>query len=174
MPQVDGISLLRSLRQRGYDQPALFLTGHANPIFEEHGLKEGAIDFVDKSKNFGIIAQRLKIALQSTVKKSDAVAMGVSFDGLRITWHDQIVDLTATEARVVRLLVDQAGRDVSYRAIYDSAKGDGFHAGDGTDGYRANVRSIVRRIRRRFQTLDPAFEAIESFPGVGYRWRIEP
>ena len=49
--------------------------------------------------------------------------------------------------------------------------GSGFQSGSGSDGYRSNVRGFIKRIRRKFETSDAAFEAIENYPGFGYRWR---
>ena len=47
----------------------------------------------------------------------------------------------------------------------------GFIAGSGTDGYRANVRSVIKRTGNKFRALDPAFDEIESYTGFGYCWR---
>ncbi|MFY8105381.1 MAG: winged helix-turn-helix domain-containing protein [Elstera sp.] len=91
----------------------------------------------------------------------------------RIEWRSRRVDLTLSEFRVVQLLVDRAGQDASYRDIYDTVKGIGFIAGTGTDGYRANVRAMVKRIRQKFKEADPQFTAIHNYPGFGYRWISE-
>jgi two-component system, OmpR family, response regulator ChvI len=93
------------------------------------------------------------------------------FDGARVVWRGSPVPLTPTEVRMVRLLAERAGRDVGYREIYDAARGQGFVAGSGTDGYRTNVRAAIRRIRQKFRDLDPEFDAIEAYAGYGYRWR---
>ena len=42
--------------------------------------------------------------------------------------------------------------------------------GSGEDGYRANVRSIIKRIRKKFLQCDETFAEIENFAGLGYRW----
>ncbi len=91
----------------------------------------------------------------------------------RIEWRGRRVDLTLSEFRVVQLLVDRAGQDASYRDIYDTVKGIGFIAGTGTDGYRANVRAMVKRIRQKFKEADTQFTAIHNYPGFGYRWISE-
>ena len=46
-----------------------------------------------------------------------------------------------------------------------------FMAGFGTDGYLVNVRSAMKRIRKKFLALDPSFAEIENFAAVGYAWR---
>jgi|SRR5580704_2863072 hypothetical protein len=56
--------------------------------------------------------------------------------------------LTKREYKIVHLLVSNVGRWVTYRAIYDCMHYDGFIAGGGDDGYRGNVRSAIKRIRK--------------------------
>jgi two-component system, OmpR family, response regulator ChvI len=178
MPDVDGPEVLRQLRNNGHQVPVLFLTGHNQPIYEEAALAGGAVDFVDKSKSFSIILQRLKLALAGAKGGGSAgappvsEASGIAFDNdsARAFWLGRQVDLTLTEFKVVKLLVAKAGRDVSYREIYDLVRGEGFQAGAGEEGYRANVRAIVKRIRQKFRDVDDNFETIENYPGFGYRW----
>ncbi|WP_298722860.1 response regulator transcription factor [uncultured Ferrovibrio sp.] len=177
MPDPDGPATLEKLRAAGHDFPVLFLTGLNQPIFEEKGLKLGAIDFVDKSKSFAIILQRLRIALTTKQPAANPAAeqgpTGLMLDvaSARAAWNGQQVDLTHGEFKVVQLLAQRIGRDVGYREIYDAVRGAGFEAGQGPDGYRANVRAMVKRIRQKFRDLDPDFDAIETYPGFGYRWR---
>jgi len=176
MPDVDGPEVLRQLRANGHDVPVIFLTGHNQPIYEEAALAGGAVDFVDKSKSFSIILQRLKLALAGAKGTPGPAAAepakGITFDhdSARAFWQGQQVDLTLSEYKVVKLLVVKAGHDVSYREIYDLVRGEGFQAGAGEEGYRANVRAIVKRIRQKFRDVDSNFEAIENYPGFGYRW----
>jgi len=35
----------------------------------------------------------------------------------------------------------------------------------------ATITSHIKRIRRKFEALDPAFDAIQTVYGMGYRWR---
>jgi two-component system, OmpR family, response regulator ChvI len=69
------------------------------------------------------------------------------------------------------LLASNAGRYVTYRAIYDRLHYEGFAAGRGADGHRTNVRSAIKRIRNRFHVLDPTFDETENYQGFGYLWR---
>ena len=75
---------------------------------------------------------------------------------------------------IVRFLAIQSGGDVTYRQIYDIVRGKDFVAGYGADGYRANVRSFIKRIRKKFRDVDSEFEQIENYPGYGYRWLDAP
>jgi len=174
MPDIDGPALVRKLRAAGQTIPVVFLTGHSEAMFEEAALACGAADFVDKSKTFSIVLRRLKLALGAAKRPADSAAVlaGITFDdgSARIYWRGERVDLTLGEFKVVRFLVAQAGKDVPYRAIYDVLRGEGFHAGAGDDGFRANVRAMVKRIRQAFRNVDDSFDMIENYPGFGYRW----
>jgi two-component system response regulator ChvI len=86
----------------------------------------------------------------------------------RVLWRQQDVGLTLTEYKIVQRLVSQKGEPVTYRAIYDTAHYEGFVAG--SDGYNTNVRSIVKRIRKKFLAIDSAFAEIKNEERVGYRW----
>jgi two-component system, OmpR family, response regulator ChvI len=181
MPDLDGPAVLRQLRASGSQTPILFLTGHSQPIYEEAALVQGAVDFIDKSRSFAIILQRLKLAIGGAKNGGEAISepnvaagahgpLFLDVGSARAMWRDTQVDLTLTEFKVVQLLAGRAGRDVSYREIYDVVRGAGFRAGSGEDGYRANVRALVKRVRQKFRAIDPEFTALENYPGFGYRW----
>ncbi len=182
MPGIDGLSVLRRLRAAGIEAPILFLTGHNQPIYEEAALGSGAVDFIDKSKSFAIILQRLRLAVGRgstgpatagavpTVLEATDQILTMDTASARAFWRGHQVDLTIGEFRVVRLLAERAGRDVSYREIYDAVRGEGFLAGSGEEGYRANVRAMVKRIRQKFRGVDENFDALANYPGFGYRW----
>lgn len=86
-------------------------------------------------------------------------------------WKGQAVRLTASEFKVVELLA-RTGGYVSQREVYETVRGPGFHAGNGPDGYRINVRTMLRRIRQKFIALDPRFDGIKTVTDVryGYQW----
>jgi len=71
----------------------------------------------------------------------------------------------------VHILASNVGRYLTYREIYDLQYYEGFIAGSGDDGYRTNVRSTIKRIRKKFCKLDSTFSEIENSTALGYRWR---
>jgi len=88
------------------------------------------------------------------------------------TWIDSEPSLSLTcEYRIVHLLASNVGSFVTYRAVYDRLRHEGFIAGDGANGYRVNVRSAIKRIRNKFRDVDPTFDRIENYAGFGYCWK---
>ena len=81
--------------------------------------------------------------------------------------------LTINEFQIVHAMARHAGKNVSYREIYDLVRGEGFTAGQGPQGFRQNVRTFIKRIRQKFKDADADFDGIINYPGFGYRWRLD-
>lgn len=178
MPGMTGFDLLKQLRGAGITTPTLFLTSHDDVLYEESALREGAADFVGKTRSFAILRHRIERVLGAVAAPPSnevsvpSVIGALTLDSAqhRATWGDKVIELTLGEYRAVQLLAT-SGRDVSYREIYDTMRGENFIAGAGPEGYRANVRALVKRIRQKFAEADANFAAIENYPGYGYRWK---
>lgn len=185
MPGIDGLGVLQALREARIETPIVFLTMLGEEIYEEAALKWGAVDFIDKSRRLSIILKRLKLitdgpkvqgAGEGESAESPVLRLGpleLRSDIRRAFWRDNQVDLTLTEFAIVHYMVLRPGADVTYRQIYDLVRGKDFVAGYGPDGYRSNVRSFIKRIRKKFREVDSEFDHIDNYPGFGYRWREE-
>jgi two-component system response regulator ChvI len=181
MPGMNGLELLRSLRQSGNTTPAIFLTMLHDDIYEEAALKGGAVDFIDKSRRLSILIKRLQLIAEGARPTPDAGGqhgddlhlgpLSLRFDINRASWRGTPIDLTLTEFKIVALLARRAGEDVSYRDIYDIVHGKDFVAGYGDQGYRPNVRTFIKRIRKKFHAVDPEFAHIYNYAGFGYCYR---
>lgn len=178
MPGLNGIDVLKTLRARGIEAPVIFLTVLTDEAYEEAALAGGAVDFMDKSRSFSILHRRMEVIARG-VKRGDPEAPTIIERGplvlrmatKRAAWRGAAVELTVREFDIVAALAMRAGEDVAFRQIYDAVHGHGFLAGDGDEGLRATVRAIIKRLRTKFKAVDPDFDAIETFPGFGYRWR---
>jgi two-component system response regulator ChvI len=174
-----GIDLLVELHRQGVDVPLVLLTDRAPPAHESLALDKGAVDVICKSRGSEVLARRLKRVVKASNRtdqpRSDrAMICGKLLlrpDISRAYWKDADLDLTLGEYNIVHLLVSNVGKYITYRAVYDRLRHEGFIAGDGPDGYRANVRSAIKRIRNKFRALDPTFDEIENYAGFGYCWK---
>src|SRR5579872_2213720 len=180
MPEMNGLEVLQTLRQHGMTTPTIFLTALSDDVHEEAALSGGAVDYVDKSRISSILVKRIELiaARQKTLPDSERqneVQLGgltLRFEAHRALWQGAAVDLTHTEFRMVSRLALRAGEDVAYRELYDLVHGKGFVAGCGEHGYRTNVRTFIKRIRKKFRAIDPSFSCIENYGGFGYRWAV--
>ena len=174
--KMSSIDLLGELPRLGLDVPIVLLTGEASPAHECLALDKGAIDVIGKSRGSEVLAKRLKGVVKTfgrtdqpraggcMAEAGEVVAQAQTMicgklllrpDVSRAYWKDADLGLTLGEYNIVYLLASNVGRYMTYRAIYDRLHYEGFIAGSGADGYRANVRSVIKRIRNKFRSLDP-------------------
>ena len=182
MPEMNGLEVLHQLRERGIAAPVIFLTALSDDTHEEAALAGGAVDFIDKSRRVRILMKRIGLIVEAQKASPEPVHAPASqirlgelelrFDTHRASWRGQVVDLTLTEFRMVSRLAMKPGEDVSYRELYDLVHGKDFVAGYGSEGYRTNVRTFIKRIRKKFRSLDDTFASIENYASFGYRWKI--
>ena len=178
MPGMTGIDVLQAMRRANIDIPVIFLTVLSDQVYEEAGLLGGAVDFIEKSRSFSILLRRIELILDGRKAPESGERAGITEHGKlaldhdchRAAWAGTQLGLTLTEFKIVAMLAENSGRDISYREIYDIVHGEGFVAGDGEIGYRTNVRAFIKRIRQKFRDTDPDFTAIQNYPGFGYRW----
>jgi two-component system response regulator ChvI len=162
------IELLGKLHRLGFNVPVVLLAGSAAPTFECLALDEGAVDVILKSRGLDVLARRLK-GVVKIIGRTDRPQPGEPMmcgklllcpDVGRACWEGVDAGLTLGEYNIVHLLALNAGRYVTYRAIYDRLHYEGFIGGSGPDGYRCNVRSAIKRIRIKFGAYDSAFRSL--------------
>ena len=172
LPEMSGFELLGALRERGIGLPVIFLTGYAMVERELQALDRGAVDFVDKARGAEVLAHRLRVIIEgqralpvgTTPETERHGDLTLHPSTARALWRQRDVGLTITEYKIVVRLVSHKGEPQTYRALYDTAHYAGFVAGSGEHGYYTNVRSLMKRIRRKFLAVDSGFSEIRNVP----------
>ena len=163
------LDLLIKLQRQGVTVPVVFLGARALPA-----------QAVSKLQGLEGLAKRLRsVALKACGPTDHAPHEGPMICGRlhlrsedrRAYWNGLDVGVSFREYDLLHMLVSDVGQYKTYRAIYDRLHYVGFIAGSGSDGYRANVRTVIKRIRNKFRAIDPAFDEIESYTAFGYCWR---
>ncbi|MDO1584698.1 response regulator transcription factor [Rhizobium oryzicola] len=186
MPRMDGMELLRRLRQKS-DIPVIFLTSKDEEIDELFGLKMGADDFITKPFSQRLLVERVKAILRrSSNRDAQAAAPGavkasggadqqartlergqLAMDQERhtCTWKGEPVTLTVTEFLILHSLAQRPGVVKSRDALMDAAYDEQVYVDDRT------IDSHIKRLRKKFKMVDVDFDMIETLYGVGYRFR---
>jgi two-component system, OmpR family, response regulator ChvI len=185
MPRMDGMELLRRLRQKS-DIPVIFLTSKDEEIDELFGLKMGADDFITKPFSQRLLVERVKAVLRRVSSREAAAASGSSapkngavlqarslergqlaMDQERhtCTWKGEPVTLTVTEFLILHSLAQRPGVVKSRDALMDAAYDEQVYVDDRT------IDSHIKRLRKKFKMVDTDFDMIETLYGVGYRFR---
>ncbi|NMG37917.1 response regulator [Chelativorans sp. ZYF759] len=178
MPRMDGMELLRRLRQKT-DLPVIFLTSKDDEIDELFGLKMGADDFIKKPFSQRLLVERVKAVLRRAGAK-EAGAMKPAGQQARslergqlvmdqerhtCTWKGEPVTLTVTEFLILHSLAQRPGVVKSRDSLMDSAYDEQVYVDDRT------IDSHIKRLRKKFKAVDDSFDMIETLYGVGYRFR---
>lgn len=177
MPRMDGLELLRRLRQTG-DLPVIFLTSKDEEIDELMGLNAGADDYIRKPFSQRLLLERVRAVLRRAESRKTCAISGeprkealirgkLALDPQRheCTWDSKPVRLTVTEFLILQCLAQRPGFVKSRDNLMDAAYDDQVYVDDRT------IDSHIKRLRKKFKSVDEDFDAIETLYGVGYRYR---
>ena len=185
MPEMDGMELLRRVREVGgpvCTMPIIFLTSKDDELDEALGLAMGADDYITKPFSQRLLIARIRAILrrqdlergQSTpgeesLEEELIVRGRLTMDPARhkVLWAGKDVTLTVTEFLILEVLAQRPGVVKSRNQLLDVAYQDDVYVDDRT------IDSHIKRVRRKFRTVDPDFDAIETLYGVGYRFGEE-
>ena len=176
MPRMDGMELLRRVRQHTA-LPVIFLTSKDDEADEEAGLETGADDYIAKPFSLRLLVARIRAILRrgdapptdgaggDQTRPAEAIARGrLTMDPARhhVTWDDRPVSLTVTEFLLLEALAARPGVIKSRNQLMDAAYQDDVFVDDRT------VDSHIKRMRRKFRSVDREFSAISTLYGAGY------
>ena len=176
MPRMDGLELLRRLRQANENLPVIFLTSKDEEIDELMGLNAGADDYVRKPFSQRLLLERVRAVLRraegkpaggAEAKKESLVRGKLALDPQRheCTWEGKPVRLTVTEFLILQALAQRPGFVKSRDSLMDAAYDDQVYVDDRT------IDSHIKRLRKKFKVVADDFDAIETLYGVGYRYK---
>jgi two-component system, OmpR family, response regulator len=165
-----GFDLCRDLRAMSAELPIIFLTARDSELDAVSGLRLGADDFLTKDVSLPHLAARVAAlfrridALRRPDNAAEIVRRGaLSIDGekMQTTWNGSAVTLSLTEFWIVHALARNPGHVKNRQQLMDAAN---VVLDDNT------ITSHIKRVRRKFQQVDAAFDAIQTVYGMGYRW----
>jgi two-component system response regulator ChvI len=180
LPRLDGLEICRRLRSRSESLPIIFVTSREEEFDRVLGLEIGADDYLCKPFSMRELMARVKVLLRrAAITAGDSgaaratgeqpmVAGRLTIDPLRLTvfWDGRAVPLTVTEILLLQGLTRRPGVVKTREQLMEEAYPERLSVSDRT------IDSHVKRIRRKFQAIDSAFDQIEGVYGAGYRYRM--
>ena len=168
LPDMDGFTVTRRLRDRGEQYPILFLTAKDETQDKVAGLTVGGDDYVTKPFSLEEVVARIRAVLRRTHGGSEtavdsALVVGdlrLDEDSHEVHRGDVNIELSPTEFKLLRYLMLNAGRVVSKTQILD-------HVWDyDWSGEVGIVESYISYLRRKIDVVgDPM---IHTKRGIGY------
>jgi DNA-binding response OmpR family regulator len=178
LPEVDGFEVARRLREAENFTPILMLTARSRPEDVLQGFEAGTDDYLPKPFELDIFLARLKGLLRrqkwsqsdsqnASPIENDTFEIGgkiIDFTNLELKDENETIQLTLMEAKLMRHLIENAGKAVSRKEILEEV----WDLHEDTDT-RAIDNFIVRL--RRYLEEDPSKpQVLQTVRGVGYKF----
>ena len=168
MPEVSGFQVCRMIRQESTLKgiPIIFLSARTEEGDRIEGFESGADDYVCKPFSPKELMLRVLVILKRvgdgdldlTVLQVNGINLGVEHHSVRV--HDKAVELTATEFRLLHLLMQERGkvqtRETLLKRVWNYENG-------------IETRTVDTHMRRLREKLGEEGSGLETVRGVGYR-----
>jgi two-component system OmpR family response regulator len=174
LPDMDGLEVLRLLREPAEHIPVVLLTAKDATEDKIAGLSLGGDDYVTKPFSLGEVLARVRAVLRrarATARSTAERPTRLAFADIELdtesheVWKDsRCVTLSPTEFRLLRFLVEHPARALPKARILEHVWGEDF------EGESNVVESYVSYLRRKVDTTNPRL--IHTIRGVGYVLRV--
>ena len=176
LPGMDGLEVARALQRDPLTAriPIVMLTARGEEVDRIVGLELGADDYISKPFSPREVVLRVKAVLrrrapvpaeEGSTEEAEVLELGgirLDLGGHRLLVDGEEIALTATEFRLLRLLMERCGRVQTRSRLLSDVWG---YADD------IDSRTVDTHIRRLRRKLGPEADRIETLIGVGYRLR---
>ena len=169
MPRIDGLEVFTRVRKFS-NIPIVFLTSKDSEMDELIGLRIGADDYIRKPFSHKLLVERIKSILRRSTKKVQKETTRVEISHLSLDkqsmlckWKDNSIELTSTEFSILITLMGRPGTIRTRDDLINDAFDETLSKEDRV------IDSHIKRIRKKFLSVDPQFDLIKTIYGVGYK-----
>ena len=182
MPKLNGVEVLERLRAEGVRTPVMMLTARAEKNDRITGFNAGADDYLPKPFSFAELSARVKallrrycvyqgkgqVAAQPENLKLISNGVQLALDCNRVWVEEREVDLTETEYKILRMLMQNPERIFSVEMIYETVWGEPYY-------YTSNgtVMVHIRNLRTKIEADPQNPKRVCTVWGKGYRFVSE-
>ena len=170
LPDGSGLDFLKEIKKGSDPIPVILLTANDTDLDIVNGLELGADDYITKPFSLAVLRARVNTQLRKTTpcdKKNVITIDDYSFDfsTMEFSIRNKKMELSKTEQKLLRLLIENRGTVMSRSALVDRIWTDGAEYVD------ENALSVtVKRLRDKLE----AHHYIKTIYGIGYSWVNEP
>lgn len=171
LPDGSGLDWLEELRRAGA-VPVILLTANDMEMDVVNGLESGADDYITKPFSLAVLRARVHAQLRrkqaSEAHRVEIDAFYFDFDRMEFRKNGAPVELSKTEQKLLRLLVENRGRTLTRGMLVDRIWTDGAEYVD------ENALSVaVKRLRDKLEDAPSSPQYLKTIYGVGYTWVVK-
>lgn len=170
LPQMSGLDVCHELRRKGVNTPIIMLTAKGEEVDRVVGLEIGADDYVTKPFSLRELLARIRARLRSHPQAAAPLTryrfgdVEIDFEKLQATRKGKLVDLTAREYDILRLLIRCRGEVVTRNRLLNEVWG--YEAYPTT----RTVDNHILKLRKKLEDDPAAPRYILSIYGQGYKF----
>ena len=171
LPDGSGLDLLRDVRRRHSRVPVILLTANDLETDIVVGLESGADDYITKPFSLAVLRARVNAQLRrgTPVRTASVELEGFSFDfeWMEFRKNGQLIELSKTEQRLLRVLTENRGRVLSRETLLERVwPGGGEYVEE-------NALSVtVKRLRDKLEDTPSKPRFLRTVYGIGYTWAV--
>jgi two-component system catabolic regulation response regulator CreB len=171
LPDMNGFELFKRLQQLDASLPVIFLTARSSEIDRVVGLELGADDYIGKPFSPRELVARVRTVLRRSQRAapvavtSAPAAFAVDDEKKTIRFRGRTLDLSRTEYRLLKVLIERPGRVYSRDELMQRAWDDPASAFDRT------VDAHIKALRAKLRDVDEHADPISTHRGMGYSLR---
>lgn len=171
LPDGSGLQLLEQVRKRS-DVPVILLTANDMEMDVVTGLESGADDYITKPFSLAILRARVNAQLRrGTSPKTSCIEIDgfrFDFDRMEFRRDGQIIELSKTEQKLLRILIENRGQTLPRATLVDRVWTDGAEYVD------ENALSVtVKRLRGKLEDNPSNPKYLKTVYGIGYTWTVK-
>lgn len=166
LPKLNGLEVLRTIRQEGLSTPVLMLTAKGDVVDKVQGLNLGADDYLAKPFSLSELLARIRALLRRGNEANPLIECGdVTLDTVSrvVLKKGEAVDLTTKEFSILEFLMHNRGRVISRFVLAEHVWGENF------DPFTmSNVVNVhIKNLRKKLQA-DGSESLVKTVRGAGY------
>ena len=166
LPDLEGLEVLKVLREQDPLLPVLLLTGRADEESRVEGLLKGADDYLVKPFSLKELLARIKALLRRAGKEGRPRfgPLELDLEGRKAYLEGELLHLSPTEMNLLFTLTQAPGRVFTRGELLERVWGPDF------EGSERVVDAYVRLLRKKLRDDPEAPRFIETVVGLGYRF----
>ena len=160
VPLINGLTLLKELREAQDNTPAIYLTSHQEKSVMQEGFHSGADDFLKKPFDSDELLLRIEALLRRTQGSTKKCTGTLCIDAKRSVIYEgeRELRLSKKEYTLLALFIESGEQTTSKEMIMEALWSTGGSVSDGS------IRVLITRLKQELQSIE-----IENIRGIGYR-----
>lgn len=171
LPDGNGLDFLNEFRKAS-EIPIILLTANDMEMDIVTGLESGADDYITKPFSLAVLRARVNAQLRRNVPVKTACTeidgFQFDFDRMEFRKDGQLIELSKTEQKLLRILVENRGQTLPRATLVDRIWTDGAEYVD------ENALSVaMKRLRDKLEETPSNPKYLKTVYGIGYTWAVK-